>query len=42
MGNGDINLGAKRMEDLMKIMEPKGKKRASEMFQVSERLSEVE
>ena len=41
MGNGDINLGAKRMEDLMKIMEPKGKKRASEMFQVSERLSEV-
>ena len=32
MGNGDINLGAKRMEDLMKIMEPKGKKELQKCF----------
>ena len=43
MGEGDIDLGAKRMEDLMETLEAKGKrhKGASEMFEVSERLSEV-
>ena len=39
MGNGDIDLGAKRMENLMSAME--NKKGAQEMFNVSERLSEV-
>ncbi len=41
MGNGDIDLGAKRMEDLMSRMETKGKKGAQQMFDVSERLREV-
>ena len=39
MGNGDIDLGAKRMENLMGSME--NKKGAQQMFNVSERLSEV-
>ena len=41
MGNGDIDLGAQRMENLMGHMENKGKQGAQEMFNVSERLSEV-
>jgi hypothetical protein len=43
MGDGDIDLGAERMEDLMETLEAKGKRHqgASEMFEVSERLSEV-
>lgn len=39
MGDGDIDLGAKRMENLMSSME--NKKGAQQMFDVSERLSEV-
>jgi|5B_taG_2_1085324.scaffolds.fasta_scaffold10051_1 hypothetical protein len=39
MGDGDIDLGAKRMENLMDSME--NKKGAQQMFDVSERLSEV-
>ncbi len=39
MGDGDIDLGAKRMENLMGAME--NKKGAQQMFDVSERLSEV-
>ena len=39
MGDGDINLGAKRMENLMSAME--NKNGAKQMFDVSERLSEV-
>ena len=39
MGNGDIDLGAKRMENLMGAME--NKTGAQQMFDVSERLSEV-
>ena len=39
MGDGDIDLGAKRMENLMGTME--NKKGAQQMFDVSERLSEV-
>ena len=39
MGDGDIHLGAKRMENLMGAME--NKKGAQQMFDVSERLSEV-
>jgi hypothetical protein len=39
MGDGDIDLGAKRMENLMGSME--NKKGAQQMFDVSERLSEV-
>ena len=43
MGEGDIDLGAERMEDLMETLEAKGKryKGASDMFEVSERLSAV-
>ena len=43
MGDGDIDQGAKRMEDLMETLEVKGKKNqgALDMFEVSERLSEV-
>jgi len=42
-GDGDIDLGAERMEDTMKQLEEQGKRNqgASEMFEVSERLSEV-
>ena len=42
-GDGDIDLGAKRMEDVMKQLEQKGKRNqgAEDMFEVSERLSEV-
>jgi len=42
-GDGDIDLGAERMEDVMKELEQKGKRNqgASDMFEVSERLSEV-
>ena len=39
MGDGDIDLGAKRMENLMGAME--NRKGAQQMFDVSERLSEV-
>ena len=39
MGDGDIDLGAKRMENLMGAME--NKKGAQQMFETSERLSEV-
>ena len=39
MGDGNIDLGAKRMENLMGAME--NKKGAQQMFDVSERLSEV-
>ncbi len=39
MGNGDIDLGAQRMENLMKNME--NQSGAQQMFGVSERLSEV-
>jgi hypothetical protein len=43
MGEGDIDLGAERMENLMETLEAKGKRHqeASEMFETSERLSEV-
>ena len=43
MGDGDIDQGAKRMEDLMETLEVKGKKNqgAQDMFEVSERLSAV-
>jgi hypothetical protein len=43
MGDGDIDLGAERMEDLMETLEEKDKRNqgASDMFEVSERLSEV-
>ena len=42
-GDGDIDLGAERMEDTMKQLEQQGKRNqgASDMFEVSERLSEV-
>ena len=42
-GDGDIDLGAERMEDVMKQLEQKGKRNqgAEDMFEVSERLSEV-
>jgi len=43
MGEGDIDKGAERMEDLMDTLEVKGKKNqgAQDMFEVSERLSAV-
>ena len=43
MGDGDVDKGAERMEDLMETLEVKGKKNqgASDMFEVSERLSAV-
>jgi hypothetical protein len=43
MGDGDIDQGAERMEDLMETLEVKGKRKqgASDMFEVSERLSAV-
>ncbi len=43
MGDGDIDKGAERMEDLMDTLEVKGKKNqgAQDMFEVSERLSAV-
>ena len=43
MGEGDIDQGAERMEDLMETLEVKGKKNqgAQDMFEVSERLSAV-
>ena len=43
MGDGDIDLGAERMEDLMETLEDKNKRQqgASDMFEVSERLSAV-
>jgi hypothetical protein len=43
MGEGDIDKGAERMEDLMETLEVKGKKNqgAQDMFEVSERLSAV-
>ena len=40
-GDGDIDLGAERMEGTMKQLEQQGRKGASDMFEVSERLSEV-
>ena len=42
-GDGDINLGAERMENLMEELEQQGRrnKGAADMFEVSERLSEV-
>jgi len=42
-GDGDIDLGAERMEDTMKQLEQQGRRNqgASDMFEVSERLSEV-
>ena len=42
-GDGDIDKGAERMEDVMKQLEQQGKRNqgASDMFEVSERLSEV-
>ena len=42
-GDGDIDKGAERMEDVMKQLEQQGRrnKGASDMFEVSERLSEV-
>ena len=42
-GDGDIDKGAERMEDLMEKLEAKNKRQqgASDMFEVSERLSEV-
>ena len=42
-GDGDIDLGAERMEDTMKQLEQQGKRNqgAADMFEVSERLSEV-
>ena len=42
-GDGDIDLGAERMEDLMETLEAKNKRQqgASDMFEVSERLSAV-
>jgi len=43
MGDGNIDQGAERMEDLMETLEVKGKKNqgAQDMFEVSERLSAV-
>ena len=43
MGDGDIDKGADRMEDLMETLEVKGKRKqgAQDMFEVSERLSAV-
>ena len=43
MGDGDVDKGAERMEDLMETLEVKGKKNqgAQDMFEVSERLSAV-
>jgi len=43
MGEGDIDKGAERMEDLMETLEVKGKRNqgAQDMFEVSERLSAV-
>ena len=43
MGDGDIDKGAERMEDLMETLEVKGKRNqgAQNMFEVSERLSAV-
>ena len=43
MGDGNIDKGAERMEDLMETLEVKGKKNqgAQDMFEVSERLSAV-
>ncbi|ANS05662.1 hypothetical protein [uncultured Mediterranean phage] len=43
MGDGDIDQGAERMEDLMETLEVKSKKNqgAQNMFEVSERLSAV-
>jgi hypothetical protein len=43
MGDGDVDQGAERMEDLMETLEVKGKKNqgAQDMFEVSERLSAV-
>ena len=43
MGEGDIDKGAERMEDLMETLEVKGKRNqgAQNMFEVSERLSAV-
>ena len=43
MGDGDIDLGAERMENLMETLEAKNKRQqgASDMFEVSERLSAV-
>jgi hypothetical protein len=42
-GDGDIDKGAERMEDLMEKLEAKNRRQqgASDMFEVSERLSEV-
>ena len=42
-GDGDIDKGAERMEDVMKQLEQQGRrnKGAADMFEVSERLSEV-
>jgi hypothetical protein len=42
-GDGDIDVGAERMEDLMEKLEAKNKRQqgASDMFEVSERLSAV-
>ena len=42
-GDGDIDKGAERMEDVMKQLEQQGKRNqgASDMFEVSERLSEI-
>ena len=41
-GGGDVDQGAERMENMMKQFESRGKRnRAPEMFEVSERLSEV-
>jgi len=39
MGDGDIDLGAKRMENLMGSME--NKKGAQQMFQTSQRLGDI-
>jgi hypothetical protein len=43
MGDGDVDKGAERMEDLMETLEVKGKRNqgAQDMFEVSERLSAV-
>jgi len=41
-GGGDVDQGAERMENMMKQFESRGKRnRAPEMFDISERLSEV-
>ena len=42
-GDGDIDKGAERMEDVMKQLEQQGRrnKGAADMFEISERLSEV-